>query len=56
MGLDGALVRFIPEHTENKNFNALRASYRFALSAALPIAIILGMVTFFCRGFFRNVV
>jgi O-antigen/teichoic acid export membrane protein len=53
MGLDGALVRFIPEHTENKNFNALRASYRFALSAALPIAIILGMVTFFAADFFE---
>lgn len=54
MGLDGALVRFIPEHQENKNFNALRASYRFALSAAIPLSIVLGAAIYFSADFLEE--
>lgn len=54
MGLDGALVRFIPEHQENRHYSALRSAYRFALSAALPLSIILGVGVYFLAGFFES--
>lgn len=54
MGLDGALVRFIPEHQANENFSTLRAAYRFALSAALPLSVLLGVSLFFLADFFEG--
>lgn len=54
MGLDGALVRFIPEHQANENFSTLRAAYRFALSAAIPLSVLLGVSLFFLADFFEG--
>ena len=46
MGLDGALVRFIPEYKEKGEFSHLRSTYKFALSFALPISLVLGIALY----------
>ena len=42
LGLDGALVRFIPEYKEKGEFNSMQKAYKFAMSVALPVSLILG--------------
>jgi O-antigen/teichoic acid export membrane protein len=46
LGLDGALVRFIPEFQEKGAFNLMRSAYRFALGVALPISLLLSVVLY----------
>lgn len=47
LGLDGALVRFIPEYKEKGEFNSMQKAYKFAMSVALPVSLILGTALFF---------
>ena len=58
MGLDGALVRFIPEYKEKGEFSHLRSTYKFALSLALPISLVLGAALYLgaptLAGFFNS--
>lgn len=46
-GLDGALVRFIPEYLEKRQFTHLQSAYKFALSTALPISLIFAVGLYF---------
>ncbi|MBM71212.1 MAG: hypothetical protein CL847_00310 [Crocinitomicaceae bacterium] len=47
LGLDGALVRFIPEYVEKRQFNHLRSVYKIALSVAMPISLVFATGLFF---------
>ncbi len=46
LGLDGALVRFIPEFIENKVHGNLRKVYGYALSLAMPFSMVLAALLY----------
>ena len=46
LGLDGALVRFIPEFIEKKAPGHLRKVYGYALSVALPFSMVLAALLY----------
>ena len=51
LGLDGALVRFIPEYKEKKEWGNMQAAYKHALKVALPVSTALAVILFFSSDF-----
>ena len=51
LGLDGALVRFIPEYKEKKEWGNMQAAYKHALKVALPVSTALAIILFFTSDF-----
>ncbi|MBM56310.1 MAG: hypothetical protein CMB32_07115 [Euryarchaeota archaeon] len=58
MGFDGALVKFIPQFREQGEFSHLRDTYKFTLSRAIPLSILMGIGLFigadFIASFFNS--
>ena len=54
MGFDGALVKFIPQFREKGEFTNLRATYRFTLSRAIPLSVLMGLALFVGADFIAN--